>query len=73
MKYAWWEIFKAEGVYVPGLASGCIPRIRQVVIAEGSNIRGGKRVRMDFALDLDMLNMHVDLHQAWEEHGGNIC
>jgi hypothetical protein len=27
---------------------------------------------MDFALDLDMLNRHFDLRQAWEEHGGNI-
>jgi hypothetical protein len=27
---------------------------------------------MDFALDLDMLNRHVNLHQAWEEHGGDM-
>ncbi len=38
--------------------------------AEGSN--GGKHVRMDFAVDLDMLNRHVNLCQAWEEHGGNV-
>ncbi len=71
MKYAWWEIFKAKGVYAPGLAGGRIPGIRHVVSADGRKRRGGKRVRMDFALDLDMLNRHVDLHQAWEEHGGD--
>ena len=27
VKNAWWEIFKAEGVYVPGLAGGCIAGI----------------------------------------------
>jgi hypothetical protein len=49
----------------------CIPGIHYAVTAEGSNRCGGKCVRMDFALDLDMLNRHVDLHQAWEEHGGD--
>jgi hypothetical protein len=72
MKYAWWEIFKAKGVYIPGLAGGRIPGIRHVVSAEGRKRCRGKHVRMDFALDLDMLNRHVDLHQAWEENGGNI-
>ena len=73
VKDAWWGIFKAEGVYVPGLAGGRIPGIRHVAIPDGSSIRrGGKRTRIDFHLDLDMRNRHVDLRHAWEEHGGDI-
>jgi hypothetical protein len=33
---------------------------------------GGKRVQTEFDLALDMLHMHVDLCQAWDEHGGDI-
>jgi hypothetical protein len=33
---------------------------------------GGMRVRMDFELAHDMLERHVDLHQAWDEHGCKI-
>jgi hypothetical protein len=72
VKCVWWEIFKAEGVYIPGLASGCISRIRHIATAEGSNRHGGKCVRHDFSFNLDMLNRHVDHLQAWEEHGVNI-
>jgi hypothetical protein len=71
VKSAWWEIFKAEGVYVPGLAGGHIPGIWHVETM-GSNRRGGKRVRHDFCFDLDMLKMHVDLCQAMDEYGGDI-
>ncbi len=72
MKIAWWEIFKAKGVNVPGLvAGGRIPGIRHIEIT-GSNRHGGKRVRHDFCFDLDMLKMHVNLCQAMDEHGGEI-
>ena len=70
---AWWGIFKAEGVYVPVLAGGNIPGIQHVAIPDGSSIRrGGKRIRKDFYLDLDMRDRHVDLYHAWEEHSGDI-
>ena len=72
VKNAWWEIFKAEGVYAPGLAGGRIARVRHVETTERSKRCGGKRVRMEFDLALDMLHRHVDLRQAWDEHGGDI-
>ncbi len=71
LKIAWQGIFKAKGVYVPGLAGGRIPGIRHIETI-GSNRGGGKRVRHDFCFDLDMLQMHVDLRQAVDEHGGDI-
>jgi hypothetical protein len=52
-------------VYVPGLAGGRILEIRHVE-TPGSNRRGGKCVRHDLYFGLDMLKMHVDLHQAMD-------
>ena len=65
MKNAWWEIFKAEGVYVSGLAGGCIAGVQHVETTERSKRCGGKRVRMEFDLALD-------IRQTWDEHGGDI-
>jgi hypothetical protein len=71
VKSTWWEIFKAKGVYVPGLAGGRIPGIQHIETM-GSNRLGGKHVKHDFCFNLDMLKMNVDLHQAMDEHGGDI-
>jgi hypothetical protein len=40
--------FKAEGVYVPSLAGGCIAGIQLVETAVRSKRRGGKHVWMEF-------------------------
>jgi hypothetical protein len=72
VKTTWWEIFKAEGVYVPGLAGGCIARIQHMETTKRSKRRGGKHVWMEFDFALDMLDRHDDFCQAWDEHGGNI-
>jgi hypothetical protein len=71
LKIAWWKIFKAKGVYVPGLAGGRTPGIPHIETT-GSNRGGGKHVRHDFFFNLDMLQMHDDLLQAMDEHGGDI-
>ncbi len=64
--------FKAEGAYVPGLAGRCIARVHHMEMTERSKRCGGKCMRMEFDLALDMLHRHVDLRQAWDEQGGDI-
>jgi hypothetical protein len=69
---AWWEILKAQGVYIPCLAGGCIAGGRHVATIERNALRGGKRIRMEYNLALDDQEMHADLHAVLDKHGGNI-
>jgi hypothetical protein len=72
VRKAWWAILKAQGVYVPGLARGRIAGGRHVATIERNALRGGKRIRMEYNLDLDDQEMHADLRAVLDEHGGNI-
>ncbi len=69
---AWWEILKAQGVYVPGLAGGRIAGGRHVAMIERNALRGGKRVKMEYNLVLNDQEIHPDLCAVMDKHGGNI-
>ncbi len=69
---AWWAILKAQGVYVPGLASGRIAGGCHVATIERNALCEGKRVRMEYNLALNDQEMHADLCAVMDKHGGNI-
>ena len=56
------EIYKAKGVFVPGLAGGRVPGHRHTATKEKtSNNHGGKRDRLEYSVALDEEEMHGDL------------
>ena len=64
------EIYKAKGVFVPGLAGGRVPGHRHTKTKEKtSNNHGGRRPRLEYSVALDEKEMHGDLKALLEESG----
>jgi len=62
------EIYKAKGVYVPGLAGGRVAGKRHTATKEKtSNNWGGKRKRLEYSVALDEETMHGDLKSLLNE------
>ena len=56
------EIYKARGVFVPGLAGGRVAGHRHTkTTRKTSNNWGGKRTRLEYECALDEKSMHEDL------------
>ena len=62
------EIYKAKGVFVPGLTGGRVPGKRHTSTKEKtSNNHGGKRKRLEYSVTLDEETMHKDLKSLLNE------
>jgi hypothetical protein len=66
------EIYKAKGVYVPGLAGGRVAGHRHTATSKKSNNNhGGKRVRLEYNDAINDAAMHEDLRAILDEAEGD--
>lgn len=68
---ACWAIYRAKGVYVPGLASHT-PGHRHIVTAKKSKNRGGKRTRLEHNPILCGEKTHPDLRALLNEKASDL-
>ena len=68
---ACWEIYRAKGVYVPGLASHT-PGHRHIVTAQKSKKRGGKRTRKEYNPMQCGEKTHPDLPAVLKEKAADL-